>query len=310
MNRHLLIWPLVLLLLGVGIVSAQRGAMRVSARKATPEEVEARKQRWNAIPLDVTFPDVDKLRREAAAAAEQEKAAAQVEWAKFLGPKVIEKEVERIVAASEDPLKNVKFFMARGVKEATVQQAMLSTLFHISHTHSGNVKWKDKALGARDMAMEGLMGAYVFGDEDGYELCKQTIEVASKLAAGEQAEVPEGDDGEKSWADELAPLTAVMRRMEDAHFNKLYKWTANGNEFEANKQDIAHEAAILATLGQIILDKSYALASEGDFRKFASTLRDNSLTVVEAVKENNFDKASAAVRDNNLQCSACHQAYR
>ena len=105
-----------------------------------------------------------------------------------------------------------------------------------------------------------------------------------------------------------------MKRMEETQRNRLRPWTKDANEFNANLDGMLHEAEIMAVLAQAMLDQSYVdsydFVVEKDYIKWATTVRDNMVRTVQAVKEKDFDTATDLVRDNNTKCSECHGAYR
>ncbi|HEY1066916.1 MAG TPA: hypothetical protein VGE52_12425, partial [Pirellulales bacterium] len=254
---------------------------------------------------------VKKLQEEAAAAGAAESSAGggeTADWAKLITPADLVAEVAAVAALCPDDVKNAGFFKSRGAPEAANHHGQLAMLFQIIAQFNGDVKYKDVATGMRALAAKASL-ASIATEEGAFEAAKASTDAVAGLLKNGKADAPAADAG-ASWSDEVLDFSVAMKRMEVAQRDRLYKWTATEPEFAAKKAEIIHEARILAVLAQVILDSSYSLAGEGDYRDFAQKLRENCLKTVAAAESGNFDAGRAAVADINLQCDACHGAYR
>ena len=289
---------------------AQRRDNKPTVRKVTEVEVADKKRRWSVIPLDVEFPDPAKfIQATASSDDESDPAKKKVKWSQFITPETIEKEVAVISEAAVEDVKNPGFFSSRGFRGAYVNQSVLAIMFNVAANYDGDMKWKDKGAGLRDLAVAAADSAEN-KDQAAFEASEASTQAVGKLVKTGNSDALPGVAAIESWQEQVSAFGPIMRRMEDAHRRRLYRWTANQNEFEANAADVKHEAEVLGTLAQVILDKSYDLAGEGDYREFAQALRDACVQTVAAVKENNYEKARAAVAEVNSQCDNCHTNYR
>lgn len=274
--------------------------------RTSPADARAR---FNAIPLDVTFPDAEALIAERAAQSGADAAGSRVDWSKLVPVETIKNEVALESTLLKDATKNPGFFKSSGAKSAETHFSMMAAMFHMGTRYGAETPWDKQNLTAlRDLTADAYQKA-VFADDDAYAAAQQSLkEVDNWLTSGKTAAEPAGND--PAWSDEVLPFYAIMRRMETAQRTKLQPWTASQNDFVAKKDEIIHEANVLAALAQIMMDESYPLAGEGDYQNWAKTFRDNALGIAEATKAGDFEKASDFYRDNNVQCDSCHGVYR
>jgi hypothetical protein len=299
--QRLAICGTVLMLVTLGLASWLGADDRTSTADA--------RSRFNAIPLDVTFPDAEALIAERAAQAGTAAAGSRVDWSKLIPVDAIKNEIALESTLLKDATKNPGFFKSSGAKSAETHFAMMAAMFHMGTRYGAETPWDATSLAAlRDMTAEAYQMA-VFADDDAFAAAQKSVkEVDNWLTSGKTTAEPAGND--PAWSDEVLPFYAIMRRMETAQRSKLQPWTASQNDFVAKKDELIHEATVLAALAQIMMDESYPLAGEGDYLNWAKTFRDNSLGIVEAAKANDFEKASDFYRDNNVQCDSCHGVYR
>lgn len=294
-----------------GIALAQKGTALVHG-KLSSEQVAAKKARWSKIPLDVPFPDVKKMMEESAAAAAAAKGGggggAAVAWSKLISAPTIEREIGLIAAAAPEDVKNPGFYKSKGWAEAEKHHGMLAALFQVSANYDGKVKWQDKATGMRDVAAPAGIGA-MNKDDAGFEAAKKSTDAVAALLKNGKVDAPAGDKM-KPWGGEVVEFVTIMKRMEDAQRLKLDKWTTTENEFTAKAEVIIYEAELMAMMSQIILDESYSLASEGDYRDLATELRDLGVAIAQGTKDKQFDKVRSAVGSINKACDNCHTKYR
>lgn len=293
-----------------GVVLAQKGML---ARGGLSEQqLTAKKTRWASVPLDVPFPDVKRIQEEAKSAASAGGggggSGAKIEWAKLISPGTIEKEITVIAATAGEDVKNAGLFKSRTAAKAEVSQGMLAALFQISAQHDGKVKWKENALGMRDLAAAGSLGA-INKDDAGFKAAEKCAAAVAALVKSGKSDAPAGEPT-KPWSGDIVEFTTIMKRMEECQRLKLDKWTANETEFAAKSAEILHEAEILMALSQIILDDSYSLASEGDYRDLAIALREAGSTIAKGTVAKEYDKVRSAVGSINKACDDCHGKYR
>ncbi|QGJ71975.1 Hypothetical protein PBC10988_36880 [Planctomycetales bacterium 10988] len=286
-------------------VEAQR-RFRPPARPLTEEELMAKKAQWQAIPAEITFPDPASFQTQGDS---DQMASRTVDWSKWLPADVIQQEVGNLADGSQEAVKNEGFFSSRGFRTTLTNATTLAVLYHAAAKQNASVPWKEQALGLRDQAAEASLYSYN-QDTEAFEMASKVFQHAMQIKEGAvPAEVPEGNS-EAIMADDIADFSGVMRRMEIAQRMKLSRWTANEQEFNSQKDQIRHEAYLLAALAQVMLDKSYPLGEEEDYIGWTQTMRDNALRAAQAAENSDYETARTSIVDINLQCDSCHGTYR
>jgi len=307
---HLLAGAGLVITLGLlaGSVDAQRAA---TAPKFSKLSLAEKKARWDSIPLDISFPDPAQFAPktpEGGPAGASGSSGGAVEWAKLISPTSIEALIPAAVADTTDEIKNLGLFSARGFKKAQVNETVLAVLFHVVNEYPGNVKWKNQASGLRDLTAEAAMLA-ANKDQPALDASKKALDQVGQLLKNANLKVEPGEAG-VSVAEKIADFSNVMKRMEECHRLKLYLWTGNEGELKKHEKEAVEEAELLATLGQVILDGSYPLATERDYMEYATALRDAAKDIAAGVRSNNFDQARKGSVAINKACDQCHGAYR
>jgi hypothetical protein len=101
-----------------------------------------------------------------------------------------------------------------------------------------------------------------------------------------------------------------MRRLEQAQDHGLVVWTANPAEFKKKRDEIIHEAEILAVLAEVIQQPGFEYADDETYREYARQLRQQARAVVEAANSGNADQARQATGAIKKSCDNCHEGYR
>ena len=125
--------------------------------------------------------------------------------------------------------------------------------------------------------------------------------LASKLTEAAEAKVV--------WS-KVCDRTPLMQRLNLSMEPKLQPWTADKNSFKANKEQILHEAQILAAISEVLMKEGMADADGAEYKAFCEKLKKAALDVVDAVKLDSEDNARKAVGEINRSCTSCHENYR
>jgi cytochrome c556 len=85
---------------------------------------------------------------------------------------------------------------------------------------------------------------------------------------------------------------------------------ADKGQFTANGSKIAHDAEMIAAIGDVLAKNGMADADDDEYQAFCAKLRDGGKAIAEAVKVKNFDVVVAGSGIISKSCVACHENYR
>lgn len=236
---------------------------------------------------------------------EGDPAVASAGWS-FLSPEVIEAEVKAQATGVSNEIKNASAFKAAGFKKAQVQFTMLTVMFGVIAQYPGeDVRWKKVSGGMRDELAKAA-AACKTGDQ--YANVKIQGESLAELVRGSPVDVAEGKGGAK-WA-EIADFKAMMKRMDVADKEKLKPLLSAEKDFKENKEQILHEATIMAVLAEVIQDKGYDDAGDDQYLKLAKAMKAASIQLIDACKQDAYENARTANAALFKTCSDCHTDFR
>jgi|GEM_PF-6818709 len=226
-------------------------------------------------------------------------------WGDWLGSEVLEGEIKTQATAFTNDTKQAGPFKASLYKKVQVEATVLTVMFGVIAQFEGQVRWKDKAAGLRDELAK-VAGQCKTGDQ--YAAVKLQAASLGELIQGSPIDVAPGKAGSK-WS-EIAEFTAVMKRMDLADKEKLKPLVSSEADFKANKDQILHEATVMAILAEVITDKGYDSAAEDEYQKWAKAMKAHAIDIVDACKQDQYEKARTATAGIFKACADCHSAYR
>jgi hypothetical protein len=226
-------------------------------------------------------------------------------WGEWLAAEVLEGEIKAQATAFTNDTKQAGPFKANLYKKVQVETTILTVMFGVIAQFEGQVRWKDKAAGLRDELAK-VSAQCKTGDQ--YQAVKLQADSLGELVRGSQIDVAAGKPSAK-WQ-EIAEFSALMKRMEVSEKEKLKPLLGSEADFKANKELIQHEATILAILAEVITDKAYDSAGEDDYQKWAKGMKASAIDIVDACRQDQFEKARTSCAALFKSCDACHGAYK
>lgn len=226
-------------------------------------------------------------------------------WGEWLAAEVLEGEIKAQATAFTNDTKQAGPFKANLYKKVQVETTILTVMFGVIAQFEGQVRWKDKAAGLRDELAK-VSAQCKTGDQ--YQAVKIQADSLGELVRGSQIDVAAGKPSAK-WQ-EIAEFSALMKRMEVSEKDKLKPLLGSEADFKANKEQIQHEATILAILAEVITDKAYDSAGEDDYQKWAKQMKTAAIDIVDACRQDQFEKARTSSAALFKSCDACHGAYK
>jgi hypothetical protein len=227
-------------------------------------------------------------------------------WGEWLGPEVLEAEVKAQATGVANEIKNGSAFKAAGFKKAQVQLTMLTVMFGVIAQYPGeDVRWKKVSAGMRDELAKAA-AACKTGDQ--YASVKIQGESLAELVRGSPVDVAEGKPTAK-WG-EIADFKALMKRMDQADKERLKPLLSAEKDFKENKEQIMHEASVMAVLAEVIQDAGYDDAGDDQYLKLAKAMKAASIQLIDACKQDAYENARTANAALFKTCSDCHTDFR
>jgi hypothetical protein len=228
-------------------------------------------------------------------------------WSKIISPEVLEDEIKSTQRQMSKTITTPATFKGGGYKQGRIQLSVLAVMFGIISEYDGDVRWKQQAGAIRDLLARAGFNAKV-GTDASYNEAKLRKDDMESLIQGNQLQLNKTTDPPQ-WS-KVSGRPPLMSRMEQAHKDGLTIWTANSADFAKNSDQLIHEAQILAAIAEVIQREGFEFADDEDYLTLARQVRDNSLQVVEAVKQKKYDQARTATGEIGKACTACHEGYR
>jgi hypothetical protein len=303
-------------------------AETLSAKDASSPPKRARPPKWSPDVLDAFFPDAraklvgtrpDYGQATASAVASAAPSAAPeapatasaptsgAAWSKLIDAETIETEIKRL---SQELAKDVTApaqFKGGGYKDCRREFTTLAALFAIAAEYDTDVRWKDSAPTLRDLFARAGRNCKV-GTDQTFQEAKQRKQDLADLISGNRPKPSEAEP-KAVWA-QITDRPPLMQRMNIAQLDRLQKWLASKQEFAAHRDDIKHEAQVIAAFADIITREGFEYWDDETYAGYARELRDASTEVAAAVDSDNYDQARAAAGKASKSCAACHEGYR
>lgn len=283
----------------------------------------ARPPKWSADVLDAFFKDArEKLvgmrpdYTAALAAAESKPAAtpdgaatasSSAGWSKLIDAETIEIEIKRLAKELAKSVTTPSEFKGGAYEECRRQFSELAMLFAVAADYDGEVRWKESAAGLRDLFARAGHNCKV-GTDQTFNEANQRKQDLTDLIAGSRPNLPQAEN-ESEWA-LVADRPPLMQRLNIAHQDRLTKWLANQKQFEVNRDDVKHEAQLMAVIADVIGREGFDYWDEEEYAQHARDLRQAAADVSAAVELDNFEQAQKAINRATKACADCHDLYR
>jgi hypothetical protein len=304
------------------------GALCCAAIAATEDgrTKRARPPKWSADVLDAFFEDAriklvgsrPKFEDGSAASAIADvrpqlessnvaAAAADGAWSKLIDAETIETEVKRLAVFVAADVKTPSGFKGGSYKDCRRHFSVLATLLAIAAEFDGDVRWKGAAAGLRDQFARAGRNCKVGTDQTFQEASSLKQELV-ELIGGARPQVGEAEP-EADWP-QVADRPPLMQRLNIANEERLAKWLASERDFKQNRDEIRHEAQLVAALANIIVREGYEYADDEQFSEYARDLQQSASVVAAGAESNDYSQARQAGSSVTKACANCHEGYR
>lgn len=225
-------------------------------------------------------------------------------WSKLISSDALESEIKNKTAdLAPDVATPGKFNSA--VKKFRNSFSVLAAMFGIVAGYDGDVRWKDVAASMRDAVGRAGKNCKVASPQSFGEAKARHTDITELIGGGKPTL---GEPQEDFTWEKVADLTELMKRIEEANDTHLKPWSGNKGDFTSNKDQFQHEAEVLAALAHVIQDPAYV--DDEEFRKFAASLQEGALEMVEGAKAGDFERAQKGAGVTAKACVDCHGSFR
>lgn len=304
----------IALLAGITAAEAQRG--RSTARAKPPQwdlsvlEVffaDATKELRNVpdVPNGTPVPDDASTKPEMRAPSETPESG-RLAWSKLIDAEALEDEVKTLAPMVAETTGSSRRFKGGGFRDARRQFSLLATLFGVIGQFDQNVRWQVEAAAMRDALARAGFNSKA-GSDQTYREAKARADELALMVRGGSPDLPE-PEAEWKWP-QVSDRQPLMVRMETAQ-GQMSLWTSSAKEFRQNQDRLLHETQILAMLAEVLKDPGYEYAEDETFQEYVSALQQSCLDLIEAVRQDMFDKAQESAGAVYKSCNACHEDFR
>jgi len=229
-------------------------------------------------------------------------------WSKMISAATLEDEIKAIKLNVDQAVTTPSEFAGRGHKEVRRDFSILAAMFGIIAEYDGDVRWKDMGPLARDLFARTARNTKAGGNTNTYNESKQRKAELQDLLGG--AKIPgEAEQADADWS-AVCDRGPLMQRLDRGFEVKMSAWMSNKGEFDANLEDVLHQAEVVAALSEVLTKKGMEDAEDESYAGFAKRMKQGAMEISSAVKLNSYDQARQAAGDVKKACTECHELYR
>ncbi len=229
------------------------------------------------------------------------------EWSNLITAETIESEIKRMAQQVSPLVKSASTFKGGAYRDARNHFSTLAIMFGTAAEYDKPVRWKDSASGLAQLFARAGFNCKVGTDQSFREAQLRDQDLADLIRGG-RPDVPAADP-DAGW-DKLSDRSPLMVRMETALNSQLNPNMSDARSFERNSEDLAHEAQMLALLGELITREGMEDAGDETYDGYAHQLRDAAIEFNKSIELESYDAARKALSDMGQSCVACHSDYR
>jgi hypothetical protein len=229
-------------------------------------------------------------------------------WSKLIDAETVETEIKRLAQDVNKSVTAPAQFKGGGYKDCRRQFSVLAALFAVTAEYDGDVRWKDAASQLRNEFARAGRNCKV-GTDQTFQEAKQRKQDLSDLVGGTRPKSSSEAETKADWG-QVADRPPLMQRVNIAQQDRLTKWLASKQEFAAHRDDVKHEAQLIATVADIISRPGFEYADDETYAGYARDLKKSESEVAAAVDLDNYDQARQALGSASKACASCHEGYR
>lgn len=228
-------------------------------------------------------------------------------WSKLISTTALEDLIKGSKLRLEKSVTTPAAFAGGGFAVARTEFSLQALLFAIIETHpSDDVRFKKSAAVARDRMTRVASNSKV-GSVQTYKEAKQRILDLGDLLNGSTLAGEMRNELDWSKLIDRSPLMKLLRWSNDDYVSKL---SASEQTFEANKEELARYAQLIAVLGKVALAEDMPDATDDDYLGFSIEMIKQAQQITLATQTGNADLARQAAARLSQSCQDCHDNFR
>ena len=228
-------------------------------------------------------------------------------WGPIVSAQTIEDEVKRTKLELDKDVTTPTAFNGLGHKKCRKHFSLLGMLFAITHEYSGDIRWKEQAATARDLFGRAGRNCKA-ATPASYNESKLRLLDLGDMLNGSRIEAATDPVAEVDWS-LICERSQLMKRIEKS-LSKLREYTSSDSSFKSNKDEVKHEAEMLAAISVAMQQDGMPDGDDSDYAEFCNAMKDAAREIVDATKLGNVEPASSAVGNISRSCDDCHEIYR
>ena len=228
-------------------------------------------------------------------------------WSRLISREAIEDEVKLIHRKLQPLIRSPSGFNSK-LADARQQFSTLSMLFGVIHEYDKEVRWKKYAIAAQQSFAEVAEKSRT-ASRPTFELARRRTEDLSELIRGGVIEIPEDVATKIVWP-QVTSRRALMIQLEDLLQEVLKPSVSQAKELDDRRDEALRQANIAAAIAKILSQDGMDEADDDGYVAFAKTMETAATDLTDAIKNGEFDQASAAVNRIEQSCTDCHSEWR
>ena len=313
------------IVVALALIALMNGGAELLAERTVRPVKRARPPKWSNDVRDVFFDDArDKLvgprpdygsattiashvNDAATTPSDTQAPPTGATWSKRIDPETIEAEIKRLAQAVEGDVATASKFKGGAYKDCRRHFSVLAVLFAVAAEYDGAVRWSDAAPALRDLFARAGYNCKVGTDQTYQESLERSQDLA-ELIRGSRPQVP-SVERVADWS-QVTDRPPLMQRIELAHQDRLTKWLANERQFAQHREEVRHEAQLVAVFADVIGREGFEYWDDEQYAQYARELRQAASDIAAAVELENYEQARQAVGRATMACTNCHEGYR
>ncbi len=228
-------------------------------------------------------------------------------WSSITSTETLEDEIKKIVLDLEETVESPGRFKSGRHNDARRMFSVAAVMFAVIDEYDTDVRFKENAAGLRDATAKAGVNCKVNTDA-AYNDARGKFEQLQEIIRGANVEVAVPE--ESLPYSEVAEYGPIMQRIEKGFLEIVQPGVSSTAEFRDKKEQLLHEAEMMAIFARVINDESYGYSSIDTFKEMADELQAQSLALAAAAKNNDLDAAQSAVGAIDQACTKCHADNR
>jgi hypothetical protein len=228
-------------------------------------------------------------------------------WSKLIDAETIEAEIKRLAQAVASDVATPSTFKGGAYKQCRRHFSVLAVLFAVAAEYDGAVRWSEVAPALRDLFARAGYNCKV-GTDQTYRESLQRNQDLAELIRGSRPQIASAERL-ADWS-QVTDRPPLMQRLEVAHQERLTKWLANEREFTQHRDEVRHEAQLVAAFADVIGREGFEYWDDEQYSQYARDLRQAATDIAAAAELENYEQAKQAIGRATNACTNCHEGYR